>query len=84
MSKQRVSQGHSQVLHDIEFMTEAQLIHEYGIEISEDGFVWDPYESREFDNVNEWGQFMADLEEEENYATTVKVNGKWSFDDERF
>lgn len=84
MSKQRVSHSHSQVLHDVEFMTDAQLQEEYGIEIAEDGTVWDSYENQTFATINEWGQYMADLEEEDNYATTVKVNGKWSFDDERF
>lgn len=83
MSKHQV-QPQTNVLHDIECMSDEELQDKYGIEIYEDGVVYDPFEEAEFDDITEWANYTADLEEDDNYAQPIKINGKQRFDDDRF
>jgi hypothetical protein len=84
MSKHNVHVPQFNVLHDIETMTNEELQDTYDLEIDADGYVWDNLENQEFDNINDWGVYMVELEQDDNYGGRGKVNGKWTFDDERY
>lgn len=83
MSKHHVSHVKAQVFHDIECMSDTELEESYDIEIYEDGVVWDNLADEEFESITAWGQFIADQEEEENYAQFSKI-GKAKWDDGGF
>lgn len=55
------------------------VMDEYGIEIYEDGSVYDPCEDREFDTLIEWAVFM-DTECSE-HGSFEKVYGRSKYDD---
>lgn len=74
MSKHHVSPLKAQVFHDIECMSDIELEENYDIEIYEDGVVWDCLAEREFETIDQWGQFIADQEKEDNYAQFSKTS----------
>lgn len=78
-----MSRHFSQVLFDIENMSTEQLIDKYGIEINDDGSVYDPTIMSEFDNIDEWATYLLNDEEElESTPTFIKRTRKHHFDDE--
>lgn len=83
MSKHHVSPIKAQVFHDIECMSDVELEEQYDIEIYDDGVVYDTFADEEFESIDVWGQYIADLEEEDNYAQFSKIK-KSSLDDGGF
>lgn len=64
-------------------MSTEQLTDKYGIEISDDGSVYDPTIMSKFDNINEWATYLlSDEEEFESMPTFIKRPRKHHFDDE--
>lgn len=63
-------------------MSKQDLEDLYGIEISDDGSVYDLCEMKSFESLREWAAFMVEQEEEENYSSFQKVNHKRHFDDD--
>lgn len=47
-------------LHDINVLTNDQLQHQYGIDIQENGSVWDPIEYKRFDSIIEWARYASE------------------------
>jgi hypothetical protein len=72
----------SKVLNDIIRMNKDQLIDLYGISLEDDGTVYDPTEMKTFSNLREWANYIAELEEEDNYGSFQKRQSKYTFDDE--
>lgn len=70
------------VMHDIETMSRNELEEQYDIVTEEDGSVWDNFEGRSFDNLQQWGLFILSLEEDDE-EDFVKIGGKHRFDDDR-
>lgn len=50
----------SQIQHDLQALTNAELEELYFIEILETGEVWDPVEGRKFSSLEEWASFADD------------------------
>lgn len=55
------------VVHDTMILTAEQLEDKYGIEIDDDGSVWDPYEGKQFDNVQKWAVYTDAQEDDYDY-----------------
>jgi hypothetical protein len=70
------------VLNDVRSLPIEKLIDLYGIEVSEDGTVFDPTENRRFDNLQDWAECVAEQEDDSNYSTFSKIGGRYAFDDE--
>lgn len=68
------------IMHDITVLTDAELIEQYGIEISLDRSVFDPVEDRTFKNLQEWAAFILE-QEEDAYDHYEKIGHKHAFDD---
>ena len=82
MSKHHVSHTQSRVMNDVRTLPAEELVDLYGIEISEDGSVFDPTENRKFQSVSEWAQYIAEQDSDDNYGSFSKFGGKHVFDDE--
>lgn len=82
MSRYHCSSTPTQVLHDIQIYSSEQLIELYGIEINEDGTVFDPAENKTFATIIEWATWIDEQEADDNYGTLVKLGGKVRFDDD--
>lgn len=82
MSRQHVLHVQSKVLNDVRTLPSDELIALYGIEVSNDGSVFDPTENRKFEDIDEWAQFIAELDDDDNYSSFSKIGGKYAFDDE--
>lgn len=82
MSKHHVSLTQSRVLNDVRTLPPQELTELYGIEISDDGSVFDPTENRRFEDVAEWAQYIASQDDDDNYSSFSKIGGRHAFDDE--
>lgn len=80
MSKQGVGHHHSSVLFDVQIKTFDELEELYGIEVYEDGSVYDPCEDRDFDTLSEWAKFVDEQEKADNAA--FEKRGKQSYYDD--
>lgn len=82
MSKHHVSDLQTRVLNDVHRLSPEELADLYGIDIAEDGVVFDPTENQRFDTLEAWADFIARQENDDNYGAFIKRNGKSRFDDE--
>jgi len=82
MSKHHVSHTVVRVLNDVRNMPKQDLEELYGLEIRDDGTVYDLAEFTEFASLQKWATFFAEQQEDENYSTFTKIGGKHAFDDE--
>lgn len=82
MSKHHVSQIQASVLSNVKKMSNEELVNLYGVEISEDGSVFDPTENRKFKDIDEWAMFIAEQEDENNYGHLDKFARRNVFDDD--
>lgn len=64
----------TRIHHDIISMSSAELESTYGIEIDEDGTVWDDLEGMEFHSLSEWADFCDSQDEDQ--GSFIKVGGK--------
>ena len=65
----------SRIYIDIQTLSPAELEATHGIEIDEDGTVWDELEGMEFATLREWADYCVEREEEEHHSF-VKLGGK--------
>lgn len=72
---------HNTPLHDIKTLSTDELTDRYGIEIDDDGFVWDSVEGQRFGNLLEWASYLVDEEESACSQHSVRVGHKQMFDD---
>jgi hypothetical protein len=82
MSKHQIIHSQSRVLKDVAALPPQDLIQLYGIEIAEDGTVYDPTENQKFKSLAEWAEFVAVTDDENNYGSFNKIGGRHAFDDE--
>ena len=82
MSKYHVSHSPESVVRAIQTMANDEIEQHFGIEISEDGSVWDACEHRTFDTVNMWALFMDECEEAAFEASMCKGTVRYGFDDD--
>lgn len=82
MSKRHTSHSTSRMLSDIQTMDKTELETLYGIEIAEDGSVYDLAEFKEFESLQAWADYMDELENDDNYSSFTKIGSKLPFDDE--
>lgn len=71
-----------QVFNDIIRLSVEELQELYGIEIHSNGRVHDLTEMRYFDTLEDWADFIAIQEQEDNYGKFTKIGGRHAFDDE--
>jgi hypothetical protein len=76
------SDTQSSVINDIRRLSPEELIELYGIDIGENGTVFDPTENQHFATLEQWAEYIAQQEDDNNYGTFIKRNGKGRFDDE--
>lgn len=48
----------SNVIYDFHNLILTNLISKYGLEIDEEGMVWDPVEGKEFNTIDEWVEYV--------------------------
>lgn len=82
MSKYHNSYAPDSVVRVIKSMSTEEIELQYGIEISEDGKVWDPLDMKQFHTLAEWALYMDDVEQQEFEASMCKGNSRYAFDDE--
>lgn len=82
MSKYHNSHALESVVRVIQTMSTDEIEREYGIEIDEDGSVWDACEGRSFGSLAEWALFMDECEEAAFEAAMCKGNVRYGFDDD--
>lgn len=70
------------VMHDIQVMSYDEIQDYYGIEIDNDGSIWDPLEGKSFKDIHEWATFAAEQEEDVKYDNFTKIGGKRYYDDD--
>lgn len=82
MSKHHTSYVQESVVRAIQAMSLEEIQQEYGIEIDNDGSVWDGCEGRNFGTLAEWALFMDECEDAALDAAMYKGNCRYAFDDE--
>jgi hypothetical protein len=68
--------NHHSVVFDVTVKTHQELNELYGIEISEDGSVYDPYEHKHFDSLTAWA---AAADEDTDQGGFEKYGGKQTY-----
>lgn len=61
----RYVHAYSRVMHDIQSMSTEELEQSYGIDIAEDGSVWDVCEMKTYETITMWATAMNELERED-------------------
>ena len=82
MSKHHVSHSKDRYLRDVKAMSKEELINLYGIDIEDDGRVFDSTENRYFDSLTAWAIYMAEQENDDMYGSFTKIGHKGRFDDD--
>lgn len=82
MSKQYNSHAPDSTVRVIKTMSTEEIEVQYGIEISEDGSVWDPLDLKQFHSLTEWALYLDEVEQQELEAASYRGNCKYAFDDE--
>lgn len=82
MSKYHNSHAPESVVRVIKAMSTEDIEQEYGVEIDEDGSVWDGCEGRSFSSIAEWALFMDECEDAALEAVMCKGNVRYAFDDD--
>lgn len=82
MSKFHVSHSPESVVRAIQTMSIEEVEQQFGIEVDEDGSVWDACEGRSFDTLKEWALYMDECEEQAYEATMYRGNVRYGFDDD--
>lgn len=82
MSKHYNSYTPDSVTRAIIHMSIEEIAEHYGIEIAEDGRVYDPMDNRRFDSVTEWALYMDEVEQQAEYAAGYHGNTRYAFDDD--
>lgn len=70
----------NRIYNDIRNLSAAELQELYGIEIEENGQVFDIAENRTFKHLSQWAEFIID--QEDNCQSFQKMTGRHYFDDE--
>ncbi|TFG94101.1 hypothetical protein E4H12_15805 [Candidatus Thorarchaeota archaeon] len=84
MSRHHISLTQARVLTDVQTLPTEEITNLYGIEVSDDGTVYDPTENLKFPDLDEWATHIAEQDDEDNYSSFSKIGGKHAFDDESF
>jgi len=82
MSKYHVSHSPESVVRAIQTMDQEEVEQQFGIEIDEDGSVWDGCEGRTFTTLAEWALYMDECEDAALDAAMCKGNTRYGFDDD--
>lgn len=69
------------VVFDIQTKSLEEIQDLYGIQIDEDGSVYDPLEMEEFESLAVWATHMDDAAKQDT-SGFEKRGGKWYYDDE--
>lgn len=59
-----------------------ELYEIYGVELNEDGTVFDTIERKKFKTLAAWMQHAEEQEREDQYGSFEKTGGRYSYDDE--
>ena len=81
MSKHGVGHAHTSVVFDIQTKTIEEIQDLYGIQIDDDGVVYDPCEMEEFESLTAWAAYM-DVEANQDAQGFEKRGGKQYYDDD--
>lgn len=82
MSKYHVSHSPESVVRAIQTMSVDDIEQQFGVEIEENGTVWDACEGRSFATLKEWALYMDECEAAAFEAVMCKGNVRYAFDDD--
>lgn len=82
MSKHYSSYTPDSVTRAIKTMSIEEIADQYGIEISDDGTIYDPMDQRQFDSIVEWALYMDEVEQQAMFAASYHGNTRYAFDDD--
>lgn len=82
MSKYHPPRSQERVARAIQTMSSEEVEQYYGVEINEDGTVFDVCEGKVFDTLVEWALFMDESEDAIVEAKMYKGNVRYAFDDD--
>lgn len=82
MSKYHNPHQPESVVRVIQTMNTEEIEQEYGVELDDDGSVWDVCEGRPFGSLAEWALFMDECESAAVEAASCKGNVRYGFDDD--
>jgi hypothetical protein len=67
-------------LHDIRVLTTNEIINLYGIEIDDDGSVWDPIENWGFNDLRSWAEYYIEVNQDLDNTSRIGKKQHWSDD----
>lgn len=82
MSKYHVSHSPESVVRAIQTMNVEEIEQQFGIEVDDNGSVWDACEGRSFATLSEWALYMDECEEQAFEAAMCRGNVRYGFDDD--
>ena len=63
-------------------LSKEELSDLYGIELHDDGTIFDPVENRKFKSLAAWLDFAEEQEQDDRYGSFEKTGGSRYYDDE--
>ena len=66
-----------QITHDYNTMNKIDFENLYGVELIEDGGVYDPVVNKNYDTFGEWAEAQVEEEEEDEYAHPQQVSRRF-------
>jgi hypothetical protein len=66
---------------DIFKLSQNELYDLFGVELQEDGSVYDPIEDKTFATLAVWKSYADDQEQDDHYGSFQKFGGKYAYDD---
>lgn len=67
---------------DVFKLSRDELYELYGVELRDDGSVYDPIEDKLFTSLTTWKQYADDQEEDDHYRSFQKIGGRYAYDDD--
>lgn len=81
MTHKHYHTNQSSVVHAIKTLPIFEIVQQYGIEIEDNGHIWDVVEQRRFTTLEDWAVYMDELNNDELYDNFSKIGSKQLFDD---
>ena len=78
---QKYHSRQSSAAYNIRVLPLIEITEQYGIEIEEDGSIWDTVEGQRFDTLTDWAAYIDELNNDELYDNFSKIGSKHEFDD---
>ena len=81
MTHKNYHTNQTSAVHNIKILPLHEITKQYGIEIEDDGYIWDMVEGKRFNTLENWAIYIDELNNDELYDNFSKIGSKQSFDD---